>query len=108
MGPVKCGTGSKTRTRKITTHARNGGIECGISTEQMKCNTKPCPIVCEVDQKWGPVSPCSKSCGGGLQFQRRSVKRTNAFGGKACPPITSNKVWRKCNIHTCSSLNEHF
>ena len=40
-----CGGGSvQIRTRKIDTHAENGGAACtGLSSEQQDCNTGTCP-----------------------------------------------------------------
>ena len=39
-----CGGGVQIRTRKVDTHAENGGAACtGLSSEQQDCNTGTCP-----------------------------------------------------------------
>ena len=39
-----CGGGVQVRTRKVDTHAENGGTACsGLSSEQQSCSTGTCP-----------------------------------------------------------------
>ena len=39
-----CGGGVQIRTRKVDTHAENGGVACsGLSSEQQECSTDACP-----------------------------------------------------------------
>ena len=39
-----CGGGVQIRTRKVDTHAENGGAACtGLSSEQQECSTDACP-----------------------------------------------------------------
>ena len=39
-----CGGGVQIRTRKVDTHAENGGTACtGLSSEQQDCSTDACP-----------------------------------------------------------------
>ena len=39
-----CGGGVQIRTRKVDTHAENGGAACtGLSSEQQDCSTDACP-----------------------------------------------------------------
>ena len=39
-----CGGGVQIRTRKVATHAENGGAACsGLSSEQQDCSSDACP-----------------------------------------------------------------
>lgn len=92
-----CGTGSKTRSRRVKTQHTNGGKPC-VGTEEhvTSCNTQACPLDCAFTvQLW---SVCSKSCGAGVQVRTRTITQTAKHGGKACPP--SREV-RTCNDHSC-------
>jgi len=88
-----CGTGEQTRSRERKTAPQFGGRPCAADTDARVCETQNCPIDCEVESpSWANLTwtPCSKSCGGGLKFKNRSVKRASAYGGKACPSLETN------------------
>merc|ERR1711871_453070 len=92
-----CGTGSQTRTRKVTKQPKSGGAKCPALKATRKCNTHGCPVNCVVNS-WGAWSKCSKGCGGGLQTRSRSVKVQSKNGGQKCPAVSESK---KCNTHGC-------
>jgi len=92
-----CGTGSQTRTRKVTKQPKSGGAKCPALKATQKCNTHGCPVNCVVNS-WGAWSKCSKGCGSGLQTRSRSVKVQSQHGGTKCPAL---KATQKCNTHGC-------
>jgi len=93
-----CGTGTRTRTRKITVHPVWGGYQCPRLFEAEQCNTNSCPIDCVVSA-WSPYGACSKTCGTGAHTRTRIVTRVAQFGGKACPAaLTSSK---DCSTGAC-------
>merc|ERR1712139_754777 len=93
-----CGSGTKTRTRKVTKAAKNGGTACPALKATQKCNTKACPVNCAVSG-WGVWTKCSKTCGSGTQFRTRKVTKAAKNGGTACP---AHKATQKCNTHACA------
>ena len=102
-----CGNGTKTRTRLKLVEAQHGGNPCPDSDlrDEDKCFDKPCPINCVVgpwitdkSEKSEAGDGCSKTCGGGLQLQRRDIVTEAKFGGKACPKIVRKQV---CNDDPC-------
>ncbi len=95
--PVACGTGRQTRTRPVTKQPAFGGVACPAVSESQICNSQPCPINCAVGG-WSAWSACSKTCGGGVQTQTRSVTVAAAHGGKACPVLIQSQ---KCNTQRC-------
>lgn len=59
----------------------------------------PCPRDCVVSQ-FGAWTPCSKTCGMGLQNRIRTVLAPPLFGGSACPNLTE---FQTCQLGTCES-----
>jgi hypothetical protein len=92
-----CGTGQKSRSFTITTHADFGGRACPASAEDSECNSQACPIDCVLGD-WNGFSNCDKSCGTGIQSRERSIAREHAFGGAACPDLIDSQ---NCNAHSC-------
>ncbi|XP_067016400.1 SCO-spondin-like isoform X2 [Acropora muricata] len=96
-----CGTGSQYRKRTCTRPPPGyGGKSCvGSDKQTRKCNTKPCPA----DGGWSPWGKwfkCSKTCGTGLQYRKRTCTRPPpGYGGKYC--VGSDKQTRKCNTKPC-------
>jgi hypothetical protein len=95
--PASCGGGLQTSWRTIGTPASAGGKACGPTTKTRVCNKASCPVDCIVGKfsKWGK---CSKSCGGGQARRGRSIQIESEFGGKACAPLTDDRV---CNKASC-------
>lgn len=92
-----CGSGSRTRSRKITVAPANGGKQCEASLETQVCNTNPCAVDCKVTE-WSQWSECSATCGGGKQSRLRKVAVGSRYGGAACPSLEETK---DCNQTPC-------
>jgi hypothetical protein len=94
----RCGGGVQTASRTVTQHAKHGGKKCPGLKKSQRCNTHACPIDCLVTG-WTAWTPCTKSCGGGVQTQTRQIARGSSNGGRGCPVNRQQK--RACNIHSC-------
>jgi hypothetical protein len=92
-----CGTGSMVRTKRVQVSAQYGGKSCGATKATKTCIARPCPVHCTVSS-WSKWSKCSLSCAGGVSSCTRTVKQTNMFGGKNCPPLQQK---RKCRTQAC-------
>lgn len=93
-----CGSGSKTRTRAVTTPAEAGGLHCPTDLWTVAgCNSHPCPIDCQVDA-WTAFSACSATCGSGTKTRHRSVLVPAAYDGVACESLSGVEA---CNTHAC-------
>lgn len=77
-----CQGGYQYRTRRCINGSNRDCSSLGSSTENQLCNTDVTCRPREVE-KW---SECTKSCGQGVQFMRRS---------------NGSIVWRQCNEQTC-------
>uniref|UniRef100_H3DL88 Hemicentin-1 n=1 Tax=Tetraodon nigroviridis TaxID=99883 RepID=H3DL88_TETNG len=81
-----CGQGNRTRVRTCTDPpARHGGRLCeGKPVEVILCSVRPCPVA----GNWGPWlpwSPCSETCGKGMQTRIRLCNDPPpAFDGPHC------------------------
>jgi hypothetical protein len=95
-----CGMGTKSRSRKVVTHAKHGGFICPDLKQTRQClgNDIFCPVDCDVGA-WAGWSPCPRSCGNWQKItNRRTVRLYPKFNGKACPPLTKTK---ECNRTPC-------
>merc|ERR1712038_1888767 len=94
-----CGQGSKNRRREVQTRARNGGSLCqGLSMQTQSCNVRDCPVNCQWSS-WSETGPCSKSCGGGVQYFERVINVESQNGGQSC---TGSRTKREfCNTRNC-------
>ena len=106
----KCGGGKKLRERvmKIIKPQKGTGKRCPSSllqTQEIDCNTRACPINCEVSEwsEWSNVGSCSADCGGGKQQQERSRSITTnaANGGTICPTNLKETKEIDCNTQAC-------
>ncbi|XP_068740870.1 A disintegrin and metalloproteinase with thrombospondin motifs adt-1-like isoform X2 [Montipora capricornis] len=97
-----CGTGSQYRKRTCTRPPPGyGGKRCvGSEKETRICNTRHCPA----DGGWSPWGKwyrCSKTCGTGSQYRKRTCTRPPpGYGGKSC--VGSDKETRTCNTQRCA------
>ncbi|KAM3620522.1 uncharacterized protein V6R79_024924 [Siganus canaliculatus] len=81
-----CGQGNRTRTRTCSSPpAQHGGRLCeGRAVEVTMCSIRPCPVAGNWGS-WLPWSPCSETCGRGLQSRVRLCNNPPpAFKGPQC------------------------
>jgi len=96
-----CGQGSKNRRREVQTRARNGGSLCqGLSMQTQSCNVRDCPspVNCQWSS-WSETGPCSKSCGGGVQYFERVINVESQNGGQSCTGSRTKREY--CNTQNC-------
>nr|XP_061790885.1 hemicentin-1-like [Nerophis lumbriciformis] len=81
-----CGHGNRTRVRTCSNPTpQHGGRPCeGRTVEVIMCSVRPCPVA----GGWGPWlpwSPCSETCGKGMQSRIRLCNNPPpAFDGSPC------------------------
>ncbi|XP_026178915.1 hemicentin-1 [Mastacembelus armatus] len=81
-----CGQGNRTRIRTCSKpQAQHGGRQCeGKSVEVIICSVRPCPVAGNWGS-WLPWSPCSETCGKGMQSRIRLCNNPPpAFHGPQC------------------------
>ncbi|XP_036185088.1 A disintegrin and metalloproteinase with thrombospondin motifs 13 isoform X1 [Myotis myotis] len=89
------------------------GTECG---PQKWCSKGRCRSLAELTSleavhghwsAWGPPSPCSRSCGGGVVTRRRQCNNPRpAFGGRAC--TGADLQAEMCNTQACETTQLAF
>uniref|UniRef100_H0VGJ2 ADAM metallopeptidase with thrombospondin type 1 motif 13 n=1 Tax=Cavia porcellus TaxID=10141 RepID=H0VGJ2_CAVPO len=89
------------------------GTECGVEKWCFKgrCHSlvelKPMAAVHGCWSSWGPSSPCSRSCGGGVVTRRRRCDNPRpAFGGRAC--AGADLQAEMCNTQACEKTQLEF
>jgi hypothetical protein len=100
-----CDAGVTMRSRSVHIPASSGGKTCEqqgyVLSEAEPCVEAPCVADCTYSS-WSEFSPCSKSCGGGVQFKVRSVLTFGTDTQVDC----SNKAFtthaQSCNSNACS------
>ncbi|KAI3368574.1 hypothetical protein L3Q82_025583, partial [Scortum barcoo] len=81
-----CGQGNRTRVRSCSNPpAQHGGWPCeGKAVEVIMCSVRPCPVAGNWGS-WLPWSPCSETCGKGMQSRIRLCNNPPpAFDGQQC------------------------
>ncbi|XP_053341492.1 hemicentin-1 [Clarias gariepinus] len=81
-----CGQGNRTRVRTCSKPpAQHGGRTCeGRAVEVIMCSIRPCPVAGNW-ASWLPWSPCSETCGKGMQTRIRLCNNPPpSFGGPPC------------------------
>ncbi|XP_017276034.1 hemicentin-1 isoform X1 [Kryptolebias marmoratus] len=81
-----CGQGNRTRVRTCSDPpAQHGGRSCeGQAVEVIMCSVRPCPVAGNWGS-WLPWSPCSETCGKGIQSRVRLCNHPPpAFDGLQC------------------------
>ncbi|KAL4635075.1 hemicentin-1 [Arapaima gigas] len=93
-----CGQGNRTRVRTCSNPpAQHGGRPCeGKAVEAVVCSIRPCPVA----GNWGawlPWSPCSETCGKGMQTRIRLCNSPPPlFNGPKCEgPDTQTQVCKE-------------
>ncbi|XP_030626728.1 hemicentin-1 [Chanos chanos] len=95
-----CGQGNRTRVRTCSNPpAQHGGRPCeGKAVEAIMCSIRPCPVA----GNWGawlPWSPCSETCGKGMQTRLRLCNNPPpSFDGPSCEgPDTQTQMCKERN-----------
>ncbi|XP_044055859.1 hemicentin-1 isoform X2 [Siniperca chuatsi] len=81
-----CGQGNRTRVRTCSNPpAQHGGRPCeGKAVEVIMCSVRPCPVAGNWGS-WLPWSPCSETCGKGMESRIRLCNNPPpAFDGLQC------------------------
>jgi len=97
---ASCGGGQQTQTYTVYTPAQNGGAGCPAAngqTNQQGCNYQACAQDC-VMSGWSGQSACSKSCGGGVTTQTRTIVTPASNGGAPCG---ADSMQSYCNRGEC-------
>lgn len=92
-----CGGGKQLQTRTVTKNAEYGGTCDGSLSQEIDCNTQPCPINCQVsDWEWGDCQgDCDKT---GSQTGTRTITVQPQYGGQNCPELETT---RPCIMDPC-------
>uniref|UniRef100_A0A3Q2CT39 Hemicentin-1 n=1 Tax=Cyprinodon variegatus TaxID=28743 RepID=A0A3Q2CT39_CYPVA len=99
-----CGQGNKTRIRSCSNPPpQHGGRPClGKAVEAIMCSVRPCPVLGNWGS-WLSWSPCSETCGKGIQSRIRLCNNPPpAFDGTQCEGTdTQSRVCkeRPCPVH---------
>ena len=98
---AECGGGVRERMRKVKVQPRYDGDPCSDLSETESCNMQDCSKDCILGH-WTSWTACSKACGGGTKYSKRTVK-TAAVGEGKCPSAKSAARLKKlaCNRHQC-------
>jgi len=102
---ASCGGGTSTKKRPVTVDVSGseyGATVCPSLTQEISCNTNPCPIDCIMNAwtAWGACSnPCRcDGCTKPIQSRTRTARSVAANGGSNCPTGTE---LRECNSQPC-------
>jgi len=94
-----CGSGAKTRYRKMI-EARNKGAPCdGEEVQTDTCTGEPCSVDCQWED-WNDWEGCDVTCGKGTMLRHR-VKQVKQHNGKDCEGEDQN--WGMCVKDPCES-----
>merc|ERR1712062_340302 len=108
-----CGGGFQYFERTMLVKSQNGGKSCtGSSLKRENCNDHNCPdtttttttttTVPKIDcqwSSWSETGPCSKSCGGGVQYFERVINVESQNGGQSCTGSRTKREY--CNTQNC-------
>jgi len=98
-----CGGGTQYYQRTISVQSKNGGQYCtGNPIKQEKCNDFDCPVDCQWSS-WSETGPCSKSCGGGIQYFERIINVESQNGGQSCTGSRTKREY--CNTRDCPCVS---
>ena len=98
-----CGGGWQHRGRVVTKRAKYGGDAQRCAAQHLKgvrrCALAACPPVDCSLSAWSAWSPCTLTCGGGLQHHNRTVVQQPKYHGRPCGPLRGQ---RACNVPACA------
>mmetsp|Transcript_141614 Transcript_141614/g.394792 ORF Transcript_141614/g.394792 Transcript_141614/m.394792 type:complete len:614 (+) Transcript_141614:27-1868(+) len=107
---AKCGGGLRYSVRKLLHPPPKGYdpallVNCDQGTRKSEpCNEMECAVDCKLGDWVGWADgPCTASCGGGVEVQRRRVIEAASGGGKPCAHWShaSRVRYRPCNPDAC-------
>merc|ERR1740123_2458319 len=78
---AECGGGVRQRVRRVKVHPRYDGEPCGDLSETEACNMQDCNVDCKLGH-WKAWTACTKACGGGTKYSKRTVKVASVGQGK--------------------------
>ena len=100
-----CGSGTQTRTYKITTQQAGGGNSCpkgdGAKETRACPNLPACAVPVNCVGAWGEWTGCSAGCGGGTRSRTYYITTPAANGGTACPKTNGQTESEACNTTAC-------
>lgn len=98
-GSTECdpASGTQINTRSVITQPKNGGTSCPELSMRQPCT--PIPINCQVSDWFDGT--CSRPCGGGVSYRRRTVTVQPRNGGADCPPLIDTDRPIACNTQPC-------
>jgi len=107
---ARCGGGFRYETRKLLNPPPSKVdkallVNCNEELSRREaCNKHPCEMDCHLGEwiRWSD-GPCSASCNGGWEVQRRHVVHAATSGGEACPSWNGPERVRylPCNTDAC-------
>eukprot|EP01001_Neometanema_parovale_P009758 NODE_5_length_5289_cov_242.816492_g4_i0.p1 GENE.NODE_5_length_5289_cov_242.816492_g4_i0~~NODE_5_length_5289_cov_242.816492_g4_i0.p1 ORF type:complete len:1679 (-),score=414.19 NODE_5_length_5289_cov_242.816492_g4_i0:253-5238(-) len=104
-----CGSGSQTRTYKISNKGETGGEECPFAdeaTQTQMCGTTVCPQPRHCVGMWGEWTACSKTCGRGTKTRRYSIITSAQDGGDECENKVNDEESKMCNEVACDIASD--
>jgi len=100
-----CGTGTQTRTYKVSTVQVGSGRTCPYrdgQTETRQCpGLSPCATPVDCIGNFSAWTGCSVGCGGGTRSRTYTITTNAANGGRQCPHVTGYQETERCNERTC-------
>lgn len=72
--------------------------------ENRDCLLQTCPEACKLDSAWTDWTPCTQTCGSGIQLRAIQSNAKSALGGIDCPYLEK----RVCNKNSCPVETRHF
>ncbi|XP_064597210.1 thrombospondin type-1 domain-containing protein 7B-like [Liolophura sinensis] len=103
-----CGMGTKYRLYICQSQIQPGVIEpahnCSSRVYSEEVCIVPCPEDCEMTD-WTPWTPCSVSCGYGIQTRERRILKAAQAGGQACPHLENGREVENQTCHSICSTN---
>eukprot|EP00994_Dinema_validum_P001480 NODE_12_length_4287_cov_46.545540_g8_i0.p1 GENE.NODE_12_length_4287_cov_46.545540_g8_i0~~NODE_12_length_4287_cov_46.545540_g8_i0.p1 ORF type:complete len:1262 (+),score=238.62 NODE_12_length_4287_cov_46.545540_g8_i0:81-3866(+) len=99
-----CGGGTRWRNYDVKTKAKDGGTACSFkdkARQSERCYTSPCPQPVDCEGGYSPPTPCSKTCGGGVQTRTYTITQQPLNGGRRCSVSEGNVVRINCGTQRC-------
>ncbi|XP_072046339.1 thrombospondin type-1 domain-containing protein 7A-like [Amphiura filiformis] len=103
-----CGHGNQSRSVLcLRSDGQQVPIQFCSTLGNSEVSQQPCEILCPEEcfvSEWGDWSPCTESCGQGLQVRTRNMMQSPSPGSPACPQLFQSTV---CSERSCDLLDWH-